>query len=92
MLSKEELQGVWNDMLKPDCKLSNYEQSEVMAGFNFYDRGEETLKQFHDQFFDCIISVFQGKPTDFANRFYDYMFPISDDHEKLLNRIRMHLV
>ena len=74
----DERRSLWERYLIGEAKDSVKMIGESMSGFNDISRLEE-LKEFHEEFFDNLIKVFQTRPREYSKEFYKRLFPCGDD-------------
>eukprot|EP00331_Platyophrya_macrostoma_P003817 CAMPEP_0176407742 /NCGR_PEP_ID=MMETSP0127-20121128/1572_1 /TAXON_ID=938130 /ORGANISM="Platyophrya macrostoma, Strain WH" /LENGTH=882 /DNA_ID=CAMNT_0017786965 /DNA_START=22 /DNA_END=2670 /DNA_ORIENTATION=+ len=82
----EEKEKWWKNYQKQG-ELSVHMSGASMRGFVAGCQGDEA-KPFHDDFFKVVLSVFQNNRPEYAEEFYDNLFPNGEDLETYLEKAK----
>ena len=85
MASPEEKDALWKRFVIQDKNESEKMISALLCGFNHEDAYPEN-DRFIDPFFDILIEVFLKSSSVYANSFFEYLYPKSNDLELLIKK------
>ncbi len=63
---------------------------EYMTGFN-HEHAAIELEEYIQPYFDNIIRLYEDFPKEYATAFFNYMFPISEDFDTLIEKCQKSL-
>ena len=87
LVEGESRQQLWNSYFDPEIRESVHSMGDSMRGFNDDSRLEE-LKEYHNQFFEKIIEVFETRTREYSRTFYRSLFPSGDNLEQQLASVQ----
>ncbi|KAL4494534.1 hypothetical protein ABPG72_004436 [Tetrahymena utriculariae] len=85
-VNAEEREKLWNFYFSAENTLSVRNLEYSWSGFNSSFNHEE-LEPYFEKFFEKILHVYDNKPKEFANDFYQYLLPNTEDYAKLISRL-----
>jgi len=86
-VTPEEREALWNSFFDENTKLTYPHIAESMFGFNT-ERNLDALKKYHEEFYKRIFEVYDKREISYANQFFLYLFPFTDDLEYQLGKVR----
>jgi len=75
--------SAWERFISPDNKMSAHQSAAEMEGFR-WSHQESILVPFTEKFFQVVISIFRTKEKEFAQSFFNLLFPYDPDNPKIL--------
>jgi len=85
--SPEEMKKLWESFFDEATTESVQSIGDKMSGFNLSIH-ENELENYHNLFFEKILSVFKTRSRDYSREFYECLFPAEDSLKKYLENTK----
>ncbi|EGR28494.1 hypothetical protein IMG5_174220 [Ichthyophthirius multifiliis] len=84
--NQQEREQLWNSYINYDGKTSLRRIQFSWSGFSQTFNPDE-LEPYYQKFFDSVIVIHSKQNKEYANDFYQYLFPVSEDWDRLIKSL-----